>query len=384
MLRTVSIVALCLGIVGACGNAPTTERLVRLDLPSSVNDPITLHTTCIEQIAPTYLRNRFAVYVAPDDGARPTISVAGGYRQSRGTVRFIPDFPFVTGVTYLVLVDALLGGEEAIGDASREVHGKQTYARFTIPHTKRPPPRVERVFPTHDTLPQNALRFYIYFSNPMQRGMAMQYVRLLSANGRADEKAFMSFKQELWSPDGRRLTVLLDPGRIKRGVETNRRLGPALVEGALCRLTVEPGWRDVFGQPLSQRYEQSFRVGPPERRAIEHKHWQVTLPSAESNEPLSVAFDRCMDHALLARMISVCHGDGRQVSGSVKAAQHEHVWQFRSDEPWRAGSYTIVVAPELEDVSGNNLLGALDRRRATVENRIHLVRIAFEVSGHVN
>lgn len=41
----------------------------------------------------------------------------------------------------------------------------------------------------------------------------------------------LAIKEELWSSDGKRLTILFDFGRIKRGVSTNRRQGPALEKG---------------------------------------------------------------------------------------------------------------------------------------------------------
>ena len=60
---------------------------------------------------------------------------------------------------------------------------------------------------------------YVAFDRPA-RGLVHQAdIKLLDSKDMAVENAFMDFGQELWSPDGKRLTVLFDPGKIKRGVE---------------------------------------------------------------------------------------------------------------------------------------------------------------------
>ncbi|MEO0754423.1 MAG: hypothetical protein AAFY85_06450, partial [Pseudomonadota bacterium] len=75
---------------------------------------------------------------------------------------------------------------------------------------------VEDIYPTSDVLPANLLRFYVYFSEPMQRSAALEHVTLRSVStGKAVTGAFFQSRYDLWSTDGRRLTLLLDPGRVK-------------------------------------------------------------------------------------------------------------------------------------------------------------------------
>ena len=50
----------------------------------------------------------------------------------------------------------------------------------------------------------------------MQRGDIYRYIRLLDDEGIAVELPFLEIEQELWSRDGHRLMLLLDPGRVKR------------------------------------------------------------------------------------------------------------------------------------------------------------------------
>lgn len=51
----------------------------------------------------------------------------------------------------------------------------------------------------------------------------------------------MRLKKELWNEDRARLTVLIDPGRIKRNVATNEALGRALLASRDYMLFVDIG-----------------------------------------------------------------------------------------------------------------------------------------------
>lgn len=90
---------------------------------------------------------------------------------------------------------------------------------------------------------------------------------LRDASGNADDAAFMRFTQALWNKDGTRLTVPIDPGRIKRHVATNVELGPALLEGQNYTLEIEPGWPSADGHSIlpgfaKKRHGRPFAVQP--------------------------------------------------------------------------------------------------------------------------
>ena len=67
-------------------------------------------------------------------------------------------------------------------------------------------------------LPENLLKFYVHFSAPMSRGNIYDYIRLLNADGKQVELPFLEIDEELWDDSLTRLTLFIDPGRIKRGV----------------------------------------------------------------------------------------------------------------------------------------------------------------------
>lgn len=64
------------------------------------------------------------------------------------------------------------------------------------------------ILPLTDTVPQNMLRFYLYFSQPMSIDDPYKYLSLLHSDGREVHDAFVEFSQGLWDKDRTRLTVL--------------------------------------------------------------------------------------------------------------------------------------------------------------------------------
>ncbi len=53
--------------------------------------------------------------------------------------------------------------------------------------------------------------------------------------------------------------------------------------------------------------------------------------------------------------------DGRPVPGKVEIDGGETVWRLAPTDPWAEGDHMLVVETILEDLAGNNLLGAFDR-----------------------
>ena len=73
----------------------------------------------------------------------------------------------------------------------------------------------------------------------------------------------------------RHLTILLDPGRLKRGVGPNRELGPPLKEGHEYTLAVGSGMVDLSGRPLRESFYKAFRVTEAVRERIAVEQWRI-------------------------------------------------------------------------------------------------------------
>ena len=112
-------------------------------------------------------------------------------------------------------------------------------AMLSVPALReRRPTVVEAIYPSSDVLPENQLKFYIHFSAPMSRGDSYRHIRLLDAKGKPVEAPFLELAEELWDDSGRRLTLLLDPGRVKRDLKPHKEVGRAIVDGGRYTLVI--------------------------------------------------------------------------------------------------------------------------------------------------
>ena len=162
---------------------------------------------------------------------------------------------------------------------------------------------------------------------------------------------FLVLPQELWSFDGRRLTVLMEPGRIKRGLGTDPSHEPALVVGRTYSLVVTA---------LGQTARHTFRVSDPVLDAVDETHWRLVSPTVGSLDPAVVYFDRVMDAALCENEIAILTPSREVVETRVSLAPDGTAARLIPSRPWRAGKHYLVASERLEDVCGNRLGEALD------------------------
>jgi len=85
---------------------------------------------------------------------------------------------------------------------------------------------VTNIFPSADVVPANLLKVYIHFSAPMGPGNAHDYVHLLNSRNEEVALPFVEVEEGLWDRDRKRLTLFFHPGRLKRGVAPNLKMGP--------------------------------------------------------------------------------------------------------------------------------------------------------------
>jgi hypothetical protein len=208
-----------------------------------------------------------------------------------------------------------------------------------------------RISPSAEILPANTLRFYIHFPRPGEAHFDRDHLWLLNEEDQVVRDPFLVLSQELWSVDGRRLTVLMEPGRIKRGLGTDPSHEPAFIVGRMYSLVVTA---------LGQTARQAFRVGDPVLTAIDETQWHVVPPAAGSFDPAIVHFGRVMDAALCEDEIAVLTPTGEIVPTRVSIASDGTAVMLTPSHPWRTGEHLLVASERLEDVCGNRLGEALD------------------------
>lgn len=219
---------------------------------------------------------------------------------------------------------------------------------------------VSAIVPTSDVLPENLLRLYVHFSQPMRRGQVREAIKLIGENGEQIVNPFLNLAIELWDHDERRLTLLFDPGRIKRGVGPNVQVGAPLQRSKNYTLMISQSMKDFRGKTLAGAFTKSFTAEAPIRSALLPEKWLSGLPKAKSQEPLILKFSRIMDRPMLFRSIRVLDADGQVVKGSMTVLENETRWEFVPSSPWDAGQYRLAVSTDLEDVAGNNVRASFD------------------------
>ncbi|HKI33215.1 MAG TPA: hypothetical protein VKA46_15290 [Gemmataceae bacterium] len=289
------------------------------------------------------------IFTVRVDGKADLPPLLGEYSAKDGTLSFKPRFPLQRGVRYRAAVhpDKIPAAEGEKYAAVEET--------FLLPKPKTVPTVVEHVYPSRDELPENLLRFYFHFSAPMSRGDVYQYIRLLDAAGKPVEAPFLTLEQELWDRAGQRFTLLIDPGRIKRGLKPREDVGPALEQGKKYTLEIGRDWLDANGEPLKETYRKKFRVAAPDETQPDPKTWKLQAPPAGKAEALVVTFPKPLDHAMLGRVLSVTDDRGQEVEGTVAVTDEETRWRFTPKGAWQAGNYNLVVDTTLEDSAGNSI-----------------------------
>lgn len=317
------------GILAACGASPVADDCGRV--------------TFDDQPEPRWVQL---------DGAAPTVvAVAGGTRPVAGRTHegpqgpaFYPTFPLTPGLTY-------------------SVQSADCQTEFTVPRAAKSTPRVVAVYPSAPEIPENVLRFYVQFSRPMAEGDFLRHVRLERADtGENLTGVFFDNIHELWSSDRTRITLLVDPGRVKTGLKAHQALGRAFEAGGRYRLHVLPTWTSAVGVPLDSGFVHEFSATVEDRQRVDPHTWTLSLPASGTRDPLRVDFHESVDHVSVHRLVRVASPAGEPLRGEWELGTHERTAAWTPRVPWGPdiASHRLMVSGRFEDVAANNLNAALD------------------------
>ena len=210
---------------------------------------------------------------------------------------------------------------------------------------------VVSVHPSGEAIPENLLRLSIVFSTPPE-GAILPKISLERADGTSIEEPFL--KQELWSPDVRRLTLHLHPARVKSGLVAHKTLGRALEAGSLVSLCL--GGKEI----------KRWTIESPTQGPLQLAQWQLSSVKLHTREKLIVQFDRPIDIGGKGR-IAIADAHDKKFEGKIELRVGEKEWSFTPIEPWENQVYRLVVHPGLEDAAGNTLATAFER--SVLENQ---------------
>jgi hypothetical protein len=281
------------------------------------------------------------------------LPITGTYRVVADALRFEPKFPLEPGLEYIAKFDP-----SRLPVARSERDSRLT---FRLPAPDKPAPAiVARVEPSGDVLPENLLKFYLHFSAPMSRGEVYDRARLVDASGAPVEGAFLRIGEELWDASGTRITLLLDPGRIKRGLRPREEEGPILEAGKTYALVIDREWPDAAGQPMREAFKKTFRAGPEQTKRLDPKDWVIKAPAASTKAPLVLTFPTPLDRAMLDHAIVLLDPQGKKVAGRASVGEGSTRWEFTPTGEWSSGAYQLEIDSELEDLAGNSVARAFE------------------------
>tara|TARA_R110002096_G_scaffold55607_15_gene142523 strand:+ start:2809 stop:3825 length:1017 start_codon:yes stop_codon:yes gene_type:complete len=256
-----------------------------------------------------------------------------------------------------------------------EVIGSLDY-RHPVQNTE--PPVVTQILPDTDKpIPANLLKFYIEFDQPVREGSDLfDHIHLFDQSGNQVHSPWR--RQELWSDDGKRLTLWIHPGRIKQGVNLREQLGPVLRPGESYTLVLDTNIRSPEGTPLAESVRHPFRTGPEIRNRIDWSKWTLKPPQ-KSDQPLIITSDRSLDPYLTRRHLRLFRDkDPVEVTIDWDKTQTEFTVLPKAD--WVVGEYQIEIDEFLEDLAGNTVLRAFDTDLLQPESAIASARLSFTFS----
>ncbi|MEM7475864.1 MAG: hypothetical protein AAF483_12805 [Planctomycetota bacterium] len=286
----------------------------------------------------------FHVCLDSDEKSDKPLPMFGSYTVSKQGLVFVPRFP----------LDAKLKYRVHFSDSFESLY-KGPDLLFSLAETNvTPSAKVSATYPSADLLPENLLKFYIHFTEPMKRGEAYENIRLYEGE-QLVEDAFLELGEELWDVDQQRFTLFIHPGRIKQGVKPNQDKGPAIQNGKQYTLKVDSKWSSAKGLPMKEAFSRTFRVDKADYEQPNVQQWKVDTPKAGTKDSIVLHMSEPMDHAMLQRVIQVCNKKGEAIAGRIQLAKQESEWTFHPDLPWPKGTFRIIVAANLEDRSGNSI-----------------------------
>jgi hypothetical protein len=265
-------------------------------------------------------------------------AIIGDYTITPDGVLFRPLVPFTPGLDYEVRLK---------GEPITHFRGPRFLGPKAMPELD--------IYPTIDTLPENALKLYFEFNKPMQEGKAMDFIRIVKNGKDTLPGVFLDMNNELWNKESTILTVWFDPGRIKRDLQPNKAMGPPLQQGNKYQLVVLPGWLDQDGKRTMFTYLKDFVAGSRDDISPDPAKWEIEIPKPETDLPVRVYFNESLDYVLIKNAIHILDDKGNPVEGIIEVDKNEVGFDFSPSAPWKAGDYILEVESRLEDNAGNNL-----------------------------
>lgn len=353
-----SLIFFMFGLLVACNPSKKSEISIRWTDNRATG--ISIPKRLLQAMSADSLDKLLSVQLAGKETA-----IAGNYQSIGNSIVFEPLIPFTRGLTYGVWLKDNRLGEMTIPDLAPDDN-----------------PTLLAIYPTQDSLPDNLLKIYLHFSRPMREGQSQKYVSLVRNYTDTLPGVFLNLQPELWNADRTMLTLWLDPGRIKRDLQPNKRMGAPLQAGVHYQLVVSAAWPDQQGARLMKKIIKPFVTVPRDSLSPIPAQWRLSQPQSGSVSPLEVGFGEPLDYSLLAETLHILTESGKPVLGKWQAGNEEKQSSFKPNKAWKAGKYRLRIEGRQEDLAGNNINRPFDRdltRKDHALTNYPFVEVPFEI-----
>ena len=290
-------------------------------------------------------------------------SMLGQFFKRDGLVVFQPVIPFTRGMHYHVMANDIILAEVDIPfDASASI------------------PKLF-IYPSTDTVPENILKMYLRFSEPMVEGKSLRYIHLLNEKGDTLKGTFLDLQPELWNTGGTMLTLWFDPGRVKRDLIPNQEQGIPILKNERYTLVIDGDWKSKSGKEMGKAFVKNFSVKERDEMIPGIDSWLLQTPKSNTQDKLIINFLQQLDYSLIQSSIQIKNQHGNLIDGDFTVMENERGIQFIPKEKWKKNTYTLEVETKLEDLAGNNLLRPFDRdiTKVSAPTEAKYVQRKFEI-----
>ena len=324
-------------ILSACGNPENKQPLV-LGWKNNRAVSLSISKSIVPEIPDDSLQS---IQITTGDSLSQ--SMLGEFNDRGSELIFMPVVPFTRGLTY------------------RAVHKGKILGEFMVPFDTNSKKPTLSIYPSQDTLPENILKMYFHFSEPMVEGQSLDHIYLQDKNRDTLSVIFLELKPELWNVEGTLLTLWFDPGRIKRDLIPNQQMGNPLQDGEAYTLHVSGKWKSKNGLELIENYSKPFVACKRDEKIPNINGWHVSTPKNGTLSPLLITFQEPLDFTLIQSTIRVLDENKKLVAGEIQLMKEETGITFAPASVWNKGNYLLQVEQRLEDLAGNNLFRPFDR-----------------------
>lgn len=268
-------------------------------------------------------------------------AIQGTWKQTENQSIFTPLVPLQWNTSYTLL------------------HNNNLHT-FTIPIPEDYKPlQVTAIHPNTTTLPANFLKWYIQFSKPINPSRIYDHITITDGDGNPIDRALLPLLNPLLSKDRTLLTLWIEPGRQKRDLGPNARLGSVFKTGERYALSIS-GLKDHNGISMPSHFTQQFTIATADRKKPAIETWMIKTPTPGTIEPLRIICNETLDYGSIQDALHITTKTGIEIAGKTQWNPKKKTIYFIPISNWNNDYYTILFDKTLEDLAGNNIVRLFD------------------------